>query len=54
MRRYIVNNANHLLACSQSAAYWMFRNNKNVKIIKNGIRAKDYVYNKKILITHKI
>lgn len=40
--------SDYCFACSDTAAEWMFGNNyqeKNIKIIKNGIITQDYVYN---------
>lgn len=50
-RNRLVKLSNYRLACSDTAAEWMFGNDykrKNVYIIKNGITVKDYVYNPKI------
>ncbi|GAA3632612.1 glycosyltransferase family 1 protein [Lactobacillus hamsteri] len=50
-RNRLIKLSDYRLACSDTAAEWMFGNDyktKNVYIIKNGIIAKNYVYNPKI------
>lgn len=47
-RDKLIKLSDYKLACSDTAAKWMFGNDyktKQVKIIKNGIIAKDYIYN---------
>lgn len=47
----LIKLSDYRLACSDTAAEWMFGNDymdKNVTIIKNGIIVRDYIYNPKI------
>lgn len=50
-RNKLIKLSDYRFACSDTAAAWMFGDDykkKNVKIIKNGIIVKDYIYNSKI------
>lgn len=42
--KHIIPNATHLLACSQSAADWLFGNKRDVKIVQNGIETEKFIF----------
>lgn len=47
----INKNATHRFACSELAGKWLYGENSEFKVIKNGIVAKNYIYNEKKRIT---
>ena len=45
MKKFLIKNATHFMACSKDAGNWLFGRNTNVYILNNGICIDNFLYN---------